>query len=352
MKINHLFYACVLSVTLLISCDEEDTRPKGKYEAGVLIANEGGFGKSTASVTFYDSEADTAFQNIFVKPPLMFAGDVLQSITLDEDLAYLVLNGSNKIEVVNAISFESVSTLADDDIFSPRYLEVIGNKAYISVWGPYDENFSLVDSYVLVVDLSTNSIVKKIDTDEGTENLLVHNNRLFAANFNYGASNTIAVINPTDNSLVDQIEVGAGPAGMVIDKNGKLWVLCTGSFSGDPAELVRINPSTLAIEEEIELTVLPGTDLALTPDGSSLVYHAGTSVYKLSIEATTEPDALFIAEDVIYPYALGVDPSTGDVWLGDAIGFASDGNAYVYSSTGLFKTSIATGIGPTQFIFR
>lgn len=352
MKIKHVFFAVAITL-FAFSCSDDDSKPRGKYELGVLIANEGGFGKGTASVTYYNPTTEEAEQNIFIKPPLLFAGDLLQSISFSGDRAYLVLNGSNKIEIVNAGNFELISTLSGEDIFSPRYLEVINNKAYISVWGPYDANFSLVDSYVLVVDLATNTVLKKIDTDEGSENMVVHNNRLFVANYNYGSSNTVAVINPSDNSLIDQVEVGAGPAGMVIDKNNKLWVLCRGSFSGAPAQLVRINPTSLAIEEEIVLTSSPGKDLALTPDKGTLVYRSGKSVYTISIEAIEEPDqALFTASDIVSPYALNVDPSNGDIWFGDAIGFASDGNAFVYSSTGVYKKTVAVGIAPTQFIFR
>ena len=38
-------------------------------------------------------------------------------------------------------------------------LQVVNGKAYISVWGEYDSNFSLVDSYILVVDIKTLTVV-------------------------------------------------------------------------------------------------------------------------------------------------------------------------------------------------
>ena len=351
MKINFLLIAAI--TVLFFACDDEDIKSKGEYETGVLIANEGGFGKNTASITHYNSATEEVEQNIFVKAPLAFAGDVLQSISFSGDNAYLILNGSNKVEIANAFSFESTATFIDEDLVSPRYLEVINNKAYISVWGPYDENFSLIDSYVMVVNLADNSVITKIDTDEGCENMRVANNKLFVSNYNYGSSNTIAVINPVSNTIIDQVEVGAGPADMVVDKNGKLWVLCTGSWTGDPAKLVRINTSSLALEEEIELSVSPSTDLAITADGSTLLYRDDADIYSLDIAATTEPaNVLFTAEDVLYPYALNIDPATGDIWIGDALSFASDGKAYVYSSTGVFKKTIDVGVGPTQFIFR
>jgi YVTN family beta-propeller protein len=353
MKMKRLLFLLLASSFLTFSCSDDETTPKGKYDQGVIIANEGNFGNSTASVTFYDPTAQEAQQNIFAKPPLNFAGDVLQSITFKDNRGYLVLNGSNKIEVVNAGTFESINTLENSDMVSPRYIEVINGKAYISVWGPFDANFSLIDSYVLVVDVNSNAVIKKIDTDEGTENLLLVNNKLFVSNYNFGGSNTVDVINPSTNEKINQVEVDAGPASMVVDKNGKLWVLCTGSFSSGTASLVRINPTSLAIEDKIELSASPGNDLAITPDGSSLVYHVRKDVYKISIEATEEPaQPLFTATDIVNPYALGVDPKNGDIWMGDAINFSSDGKAYIYSATGSFKSSFAVGVGPTQFLFK
>lgn len=353
MKINRLFFALVASSIIFVSCSEEDAKPKGKYESGVIIANEGGFGKGNATVTFFNPSTDETESSIFQKAGSTFAGDVLQSITFKDDRGYLVLNGSNKIEVVNGHTFEAITTLQNEAIVSPRYVAVINNKAYISVWGPYNDNWALVDSYVLVMDLTTNTVVKKIDTHEGTENLLVYNNKLFAANYNYGSSRTVAVINPADNSLTSQIEVGAGPAGMVIDKNEKLWVLCTGSYVSGTAKLVRINPSTLAIEKEIGLDILPDADLALSADRSNLIYRDGKAVYKMSIDATDAPEnPLFKDATIATPYALAVDPSTGEIWIADAKDYASEGSANVYSPAGVLTTTITTGINPGQFIFK
>jgi hypothetical protein len=62
--------------------------------------------------------------------------------------------------------------------------------------------------------------------------------------------------------------------------------------------------------------------------------------------------SLIDAADVVTPYALGVDPVTGEIYFGDALDYASPGKVYIYNSDGTFKTSIASGISPTQFIFR
>jgi hypothetical protein len=345
----------VLSFLLLFlqSCDDEP-KPKGKYESGAIVVNEGGFGSANGTVTFIDVTAGSAEQNIFRNTVGDFAGDVVQSVTFSGDKGYVVINGDNKVEIVNSNTFEGLGTIESVDLDKPRYVEVIGDKAYISVWGPYEDGgYSLIDSYVLVVDLNSNTVIKKIETDEGTENLLFEGTYLFASNYNFGGSNSLAVIDPTTNTLVKHIELASGPAGSVLDANGKLWVICTGDFGASNGQLFRIHPSTLAVEESIDLNVNPDVDLGITPDKSNLIYSIGSSIYSISISATVAPtDKLFEATDVVYNYAMGVDPDSGNIWIADALNFATEGKVYVYTNAGVPVTSFNAGISPTQVVFK
>jgi len=342
-KVSLRYVLIVFLAAVTFSCSD-DEQPKGKYEHGAIIVNEGQFGTGNGTIAFYNTSTAEVEQNVF-KTASGFVGDGAQSITFKDDKAYVVLNGDNKIEVADGNTFESQSTIVSNDLVVPRYIEVINNKAYISVWGPYDANYSLIDSYVLVYDLSTNKVVKKIDTDEGTENLLYNGNYLFASNYNYGGSNTLAVINPTDNTLVKQIELSAGPAGMVIDVNNKLWVICSDA-------LYRINPSTLSIEATIALSNYPDVDLAITPDKQNILYSSGNSIYKLPITSTTEPAKALFKSEVKTFYSFNVNPDNGDIWIGDALNYATAGKVYIYGADGAAKSSFDAGISPTQFVFK
>lgn len=353
MKITNRYLLFLLLVISLIGCEEDDEQPKGKYETGVLVINEGNFSANNGSVTWYDPTSKTAEQNIFKAPGNTFAGKVLQSLTISGDKAYAVANGEHKIEVLDAKTFQSVSTIMNDDIFSPRYVQVIGNKAYISVWGPFDSNFMLVDSYVLVYDLNTNIVVTTIDTDEGTENLLYDGKYLYASNYNYGASNTVAVIDPQDNSLVKQITLDAGPAGMTLDSSGKLWVITTGNYLGNDGKLFRINTTTLAVDKTIELGANPNSDLDISSDKQSIIYSVGNSIYKIGLnESSANSASLVVESDATALYAIGVNPANGDIYVGDAVDFASPGTVFVYGMDGTLKHSFGAGIDPGQFVFR
>lgn len=351
MKVNICYFLIALTF-VSVSCQDDEKSVK-EYNEGVFIVNEGTFLGGNGTITYYNEDSEETAQNIFINDEGDFAGDVAQSMIFHGDKAYIVINGDHKIEVADATTFKSIQTITDVEIDKPRYIEIIDNKAYISVWGAYNEFFSLIDSYVLVYDLESDEVIETIDTDEGTENLLYNGTRLFASNFDYGASNTVAAIDPTTNSLIDHVEVGAGPAGMTLDANGKLWVICVGAWDAENGQLFRINPATLAVEDEMEITGVPGMDITTTPDKQNIIYTVGTSVFSLPIGSEEESEEpVFDAGEVTSLYSLAVDEATGNIWIGEAPNFTSAGKVYIYSSAGVLNTSFTAGIGPGQFVFK
>jgi YVTN family beta-propeller protein len=330
-------------------CDKAKDPVKGAYQSGVLIVSEGSFSSNNGDVTYYNSSTSLLEQTIFKNINGDFAGKVLQSITVNGDDGYLVLNGGNKIEVVDINTFKRKSTFTDLKLNSPRYLKVINGKAYISVWGPFNSNFALVDSYILVVDTNTLSVVGTIDTNEGIENLLYDGKLLFASRNGFSGSNVVSVIDPSTNKIMKEINLTGEPMGMVLDVNNKLWAISTGSES----KLFRINATTFEVEQTIEIGSFAHGNLVTTPDKRNLIYAIENNVYKMVIEATVAPTApLFTASDVITFYGMDVDPKTGTIYIGDAKDYSSAGSAYIFNADGSFKNKVETGIDPNSFIFR
>src|SRR6478736_160497 len=325
MKINFKFsLLVVLAIAFsIVSCNKSSDPVKGKYQTGVLVANQGNFGSGNGDVTYYNSSTGAAEQTIYktANGGVKFAGDVLQSITLDGNVAYLVLNGSNKIKIVDNNTFKLDTAFTDPKLDKPQYLQVINGQAYSSVWGPYDANYSLIKSYILVMDTKKLTLVDTITTDLGVQNLLYNGKYLFASNNNFGASSTVSVIDPSTDKRIKQFKLSAGPAGMVLDANGKLWVIATGSstnFVGNnDGALYRVNPSTFDIEQKINLSANPGSSIDITPDKKSIYYSVGNSIYKIGIDATDAPTSSFFnASDVVQLSTLAVNQKTGEIYIG------------------------------------
>lgn len=355
MKSKTLLNLSVLTVslTLMIGCNsDDDNKPAGKYSTGAFVINEGNFGAGNGDVTFFQSSSsveDAIYKNVNGD----FAGDGLQSVTFNNNEVFLVLNADNKVEIADGNTFEYIATISDEEIFNPRYLTVIDGNAYLSVWGPYDENYSLVDSYVLVIDVNSREIVDKIDTDEGVERLIYNGEYLFASNFGYGVSNTVAIIDPSDNTLVDQIEVGWGPEGMVLDKNDNLWVVCNGTFGGNDGALYKINTSTLEVEDSYPLGLNPSGDLVIGGDGETFFYNVSNSIYKMSISDEDAPaEALVTQDDATNFWGLGFDAENETLYAGDDRGWTSVGVVYRYTDDGTFIDQFNCGIGPNGFVFK
>ncbi len=349
-----VFSFSILVLVFLSSCnpDDEPTAivPTGEYAKGVFIVNEGNFGASNGTISYYNSTTKTAVQDLFgIANDNALLGDVVQSFYVDGLKGYVVVNNSNKLVSVDYDTFKLSDTLTTD-LANPRYFTTHNGKGFLSNWGNFDANFRLDQSYVAVIDLSTLEVTKKINTDNGTENLLVVKENLFASsNF----TNSIAVINPTAETLSKNIEVYFAPSEMVEDKNNKLWVLCTGTFGGNDGRLYKIDPVSLIKEDSIMLGINPAGRLAKNKAGDALYIIQGTKVYEIAITDTALPNTPLIENtSVTQFYGLGVDPETGEIYVADGAGFQGSGTVYRYDSDGTLKGDFPAGMGPNGFVFK
>src|SRR5690606_29543929 len=112
MKIKNNLVLALSLLVLSFSCSSDDDsnqqEPQGAYENGILITNEGNYGQGNGTVTFISDDFSYAEQKVFFNVNGTLLGDTAQSIGFYEDLAYIVVNNSQKIEVVNRYTFQSV----------------------------------------------------------------------------------------------------------------------------------------------------------------------------------------------------------------------------------------------------
>lgn len=344
-----------LAVLFLTSCNsDDDSTPSGgidyPFENGVFVLNEGNFGAANSSVSFLSNEGVMTHDiySLVNGEPL---GDVAQSIYMDGDLAYIVINGSGKIEVLNRFTFEKVGTISSD-LVNPRYMTISGDKGYVTNWGnPADPD----DDFVAVVNLENYTVSSTIPVTEGPEQIVAANGKLFVAqNGGWGFGNTVAVISTSSQNVIKTIQVHDVPASMAVAYD-VVYVLCSGKESWTGEEtlggLTAIDALT-DIEISQETFAVGSHPNHLVTDGSQLFYSDGDLVYAADLIDVSLSNLLFSTADqgVYGIYGLGVNK--GKIYVADAVDYISDGRVLVYKSSGELENVYNAGLLPNDFGFN
>lgn len=349
-KFRFLFSLLLLSVIFFSSCDSNDETPKGEFSTGVIVVNEGNYTDGDGTVSYYNPANGETVQDLFAaKNDGRALGSVVQSATLDGDLLYIVVNNSNKVEVVNANTLVSSYTL--NDVKLPRFFITFNGKGYLTEWVSFSDA-----GRVSVVNLQNHTVETTITTDFGAEAIVAADGKLFVSN---NFTNTVSVINPSNNQVTKQIEVEGSPAGFVTDKDDKIWVVCTGGSDANynplnDGTLHRINPSTNEVDKTIELHLNVEGRITINKSRDVIYYFKGKKIYQVSTTATTASQDAFITEtNAVSFYGIGFDTKNEVIYAADAKGFAvGNGTVFRYKKEGTFIDSFDSGRGPNGFIFR
>ncbi len=353
-----------ISTTLwLFSCMDDDalweTLEPGHPGAlrGVFIVNEGNFMYGNASLSFYDPEEKEIFNDVFFNTNGLPLGDVAHSMTIRENRGYVVVNNSGRIYVIDTETFALKGKITG--LTSPRHIHFLSDeKAYVS--DLYGQSITIVNPETLEITGSIN--VSNSDSDfyqHSTEQMVQYGKYVFVNCWSF--DHHILVIDTETDEWVDAIEVIRQPQSMVMDRHDKLWVLADGGFPGSPhgqeePGLIRIDAASRKVEKTFRFAIedLP---LSLAINGTrDTLYFINEHVYRHPVAAESAPELFFES-----PYsaqhaggfrALGVDPVSSEVYLGDAIDHVQPGVVYRLSPQALPLDTLRTGILPGSFAFE
>ena len=324
---------------------------------GVYIVNEGNFMYGNSSLSFYDPNTKRVYNQVFQARNGAPLGDVAQSMTLWNDLGFVVVNNSGKIYVVDSRTAEfkgSVSGLS-----SPRYVHVVNSeKAYVTDLYARKITIFNPETFRITGNIPVGNSDSKFN-EHDTEQMVQYKNFVFTNCWSY--DNKILVIDSNTDRLVDSIEVFKQPNSLVIDKNNKIWVLTDGGFQGSPygyeqPGLLKIDAETRELERSFRFVLGDHPfGLCLNPTKDSL-YFINRHVWKMSVSDKRLPEQPFITSPYsdLYGgyYSLGIDPSNSEIYVGDAIDHQQNGLVHRYSPSGKLIDEFKVGISPGNFAFK
>lgn len=337
---------CAFATLLgLVSCD---TKPKVNdeivlpppVEGSIMMINEGNFQFGNASLTVYDFNKDIIYPDVFEKTNGRKLGDVFQSVTVGNGSAYLVVNNSQKIEVVNPENYQSIATITG--FRSPRYMLIVNaNKAYVSEY---------YCNQIRIVDLHTNTIIDSIRMDGWMDEMVLLNNKVYVTN---AKKSYILGIDISSDSITDTIKGAYGSIGIQVDANNKLWVLCNGDLSRSiHPVLQRINPALNTVEQSFPLNFSEVDVSRLRINSSKTkLYWLCKNVFSMGIDDQAVSTKPFIQAANQNFYGLGVDPKTNEVYVSDAKDFVQQSVINRYRSNGTFVGDFKAGLITGGFYF-
>ena len=367
LSIIHYPLSIIILLVFFSSCMKDDMAPITAFDTshdvdttggvvrnyGVFIPCEGNFMYGNASLSYYDQNKREVENQVFLRANGIPLGDVLQSVTINDSLAYLVINNSGKIYAINKNTFTYVSKITG--LTSPRYMCFVSpTKAYVS--DMYSRSIYVVNPMTCMVD-------KTINIDDGSgeyyrhssEQMIVHGNYVFVNSWSY--DDKILVVNATTDELVSQIDVLKQPHRMVVDRNGKIWVLCDGGYqgseySGTPG-LVKIDAATQRVERTFEFSVgdYPA-EITINGTGDT-IYFCNNHIYRFQVDSDDITSNVFFQNPGGRTYyGLGVDPVNSDVYVADAVDYMQSGVVYRLNATGEQIDKFTVGIIPNGFCFK
>lgn len=308
-------------------------------ESKVFIINEGNFNFGNASLSAYHPNTGKNESHLFQNTNGYVLGDVAQSMTIHNGMGYLVVNNSQKIEVIDPEDHTSQHTITGFN--SPRYLLPVSiNKAYVS---------DLYANEIYVVDLLDHTIVNTISVSGWTEKMAVVNEEVYVCGTE---RDKIYVINSNSDQLVDSIAVGTEPNSLVMDAGSDLWVLCGGGVNEDYPSLHQIDINTRTVKKSFAFpskNQSPG-NLQINKERTKL-YFLNNGLYEMPVSAASLPVTPLIPEGSSLFYGLGIDPFTQDFYISDAIDYVQKGRVYRFNREGHPLDTISAGIIPSAFSF-
>lgn len=344
-------FATVLSIMMSACKKEEDNPSYVGPDNRIFITNEGPFQNGSGSLSVLYRNNLEIYNNIFVGVNGFTLGNLVQSLNVHNDKVYIVVNNAGRIEIAHKDNLASLGAI--EGINLPRYfLGIDDQKAYVSSW----------DNKVYIIDLGSNTVTGEIPTATGPEKMMRVGDEVWVLNQGgYSYDSTITLIDTKTDAVIKNLVVGDKPTGIVADKNGHVWVMCSGNgWNGFPGpedsrgKLVCIDPVDYSI---INTLAFPTTDkhpekLVINNEGENMYYNYPGGVYKQNIyEETLEIDVLYSSESMFY--ALGFDPVSSTLFVSDPLDYTQNGiiiriNPFTGEELSIFEA----GIIPGEFYFN
>ena len=293
-----MLYACLACVKLP---DPPPDLDLGPYASGVFVVNEGVFGQTSGTLSFRSAQTGEVEQEVYRRLNGRDLGNVFQSMVLDSQHLYLVLNNSGWIVALNRGDLLESGRL--EGLRQPRYMAILpsGSEAVLTEWGQDGLTGALV-----WLGLPNLNFIQRLDLGgRGSEAVVADGDKIWVAlSGGYGRDNRLALVDGVSRSLRAYWDLPAeNPVGLYLERErNRLWVLCRGetqytvyprvdSLRSSPAALLALDAETGLVLERWLMPLGFGARALTCGDGFCYWLH-GSCLYVLPWSGGVEPRCL------------------------------------------------------------
>lgn len=365
-----IFSGCRRDVEMVLSEDIATGYPEyidGYW--GFYLLNEGNMGSNKATLDYYDFASGIYKRNIYAErnptvPKEM--GDVGNDVGIYGSKLYAIINVSNKVEVMNALTTERIGQI---EIPNCRFIKFHEGYAYVTSYaGPVviDPNYEQ-RGFVAKVDTATLKEVDRCLVGFQPDELEIVEGKIYVANSGgyMGAGSTsgyersVSVIDIATFKEEKRIDVAYNLERIKADSRGNLWVSSRGDYKGLPARLFFLDRAKGEVTDTIPIAA---TNYWIDDD---LLYVYGTewsyitNDWDISYSVVDTRTHEIITRNIIAdgtdkiiekPYGIMVNPVNKDIYITDAGNYVTPGILYCFDRYGRKKWDVVAGNIPGHFV--
>ncbi|NCC99751.1 MAG: YncE family protein [Bacteroidia bacterium] len=346
---------------------ETETKEEGDSLAvvkGFYLLNEGNMGSNKASLDYYSYITGIYSRNIFAErnPNVTKElGDVGNDLKIYGSKLYAIINCSNLVEVMDAVTGIHIATI---EIPNCRYICFNKDKAYVSSYaGPVQIGNKQL-GFVAEIDTATLQITRNVTVGYNPEEMAIIDNKMYVANSGGylvpDYDNTLSIIDLDSFTEIKKVEVAINMHRVRADKYGDLYLSTRGDYYTMPANLFLFDVETQTIKKTFDI---PVGNMCIVGD-SAYLYSVGfnwntgldeISYALIDIKSEEVLSRSFIADGteslIKLPYGIAVNPNNKEIFVTDAGDYVSPGTLYCFDKAGYLKWKQTTGDIPAHIEF-
>lgn len=344
--------------------------------AGMYLVNEGNMGSNKCTLDYLDYTEGIYMRNIYPErnPTIVKElGDVGNDVQIYGNKLYIIVNCSNKVEVLDARTGVRIKQI---EIPNCRYICFRREHAYVSSYVAgvlIDPNAPL--GAVFKIDTASLQVVDKVTVGYQPEEMVVLGDYLYVANSGgYRVpyyDNTVSVVEFESFHQEQQIVVGLNLHRIKADKYGKLWVSSRGNYNDIYSPYGSVPSNLFVLDKRVGYNEMIVTDTINVPCSNMAIHGDSLYLYSHDYDNITQQSTLtygiiniktkkvvsknFITDgtekEIKMPYGISIHPETGDIYVTDAKNYVSTGTLSCYNKEGKRKWRVSTGDIPAHMVY-